>query len=221
MKFCPNCGQDQSVMIPQDQRISLEDGAQGMSRPPPVITTGRRERRGASRPGDSGPLSGVSRNWRIGLLGWGGIGLLLLTLLVVAIVSVSDGGLPGVAQISTVSTEEVVQAFRDEGLEVGESYNVEDDPDWGSDMLPKTMDEGTRFELPGYYRADEPAVGDVFHFATPEDQRVVSDYLETVGKSSGLFYTHVYETEGFMLKIDGSVPKTVADDYNEVFQQQV
>jgi hypothetical protein len=166
-------------------------------------------------------LGGVSRKRRIGLLGWGGIGLLLLALLVVAIVSVLDGGPPGVAQISTVSTEEVVQAFRDEGLEVGESYNVEDDPDWGSGMLPKTMDEGTRFELPGYYRADAPAVGDVFHFATPEDQRVVSDYLETVGKSSGLFYTHVYETEGFMLKIDGSVPKTVADEYNEVFQQQV
>jgi hypothetical protein len=36
-----------------------------------------------------------------------------------------------------------------------------------------------------------------------------------------LFYTHVYETEGFMLNIDGSVPKTVADKYNEVFQQQV
>ena len=49
----------------------------------------------------------------------------------------------------------------------------------------------------------------------------VSDYLKTVGKSSGLFYTHVYETEGFMLKIDGSVPKTVADEYNKVFQQQV
>ena len=77
--------------------------------------------------------------------------------------------------MSTVSTEEVVQAFRDEGLEVGESYNVEDDPDWGSGMLPKTIDEGTRFELPDYYRADDPAVGDVFHFATSEDQRVVSD----------------------------------------------
>ena len=49
----------------------------------------------------------------------------------------------------------------------------------------------------------------------------MSDYLKPVGKSSGLFYTHVYETEGFMLKIDGSVPKTVADEYNEVFQQQV
>lgn len=221
MKFCPNCGQDQSIVVPQDQRISPEDGAPSTSTPPPVITTGRRKRRGAPRHGNSGPLGGVSRKRRIGLLGWGGIGLLLLALLVVAIVSVLDGGPPGVAQISTVSTEEVVQAFRDEGLEVGESYNVEDDPDWGSGMLPKTMDEGTRFELPGYYRADAPAVGDVFHFATPEDQRVVSDYLETVGKSSGLFYTHVYETEGFMLKIDGSVPKTVADEYNEVFQQQV
>jgi hypothetical protein len=87
-------------------------------------------------------------------------------------------------------------------------------------MLPKTMDEGTRFELPDYRRGNEPATGDVFHFATEEDQRVLSDYLETVGKSSGLFNTHVYETDGFMLKIDGSVPKPVAERYNEVFQRE-
>jgi hypothetical protein len=45
-------------------------------------------------------------------------------------------------QPSRPSTADVVQAFKDEGLEVGEYYNVEDDPDWGTGMLPKTMDGG-------------------------------------------------------------------------------
>jgi len=118
------------------------------------------------------------------------------------------------------TTDEVIQAFRDEGLEVGESYPVEDDPEWGTGLLPKTMDSGTRFELPRYKAGgQDPPVGDVFHFATPEDQRVLSDYLETVSKSSGLFYTHVYETDGFMLKIDGKVPKAVADGYGQVFER--
>ena len=117
------------------------------------------------------------------------------------------------------TTEDVVRAFEAEGLEVGEYYDVEDDPQWGTGMLPKTMDSGTRFEMPSYSRGQEPPVSDVFHFATSEDQRVVSDYLETVSKTGGMFYTHVYETDGFLLKIDGSVPKNVADSYGSVLEK--
>ena len=123
-----------------------------------------------------------------------------------------------IVQPTAPSTDEVVRAFEEEGLGVSNPRDVEDDPEWGTGMLPKTMDSGTRFEIPGYDRLDEPAVGDVYHFATAEDQRVLSDYLETVASSSGLFYTHVYETDGFLLKIDGSVPKNVADSYGEVFE---
>ena len=87
MKFCPNCGQDQSVVVPQDQRISPEDASQGTSTPPPVFNTERGEG-GPSQQGASGPLSGIPRKWRIaGLLGCGGVGLLLLALIVVGIVS--------------------------------------------------------------------------------------------------------------------------------------
>ncbi|MBA3472232.1 MAG: hypothetical protein H0T57_03215 [Rubrobacter sp.] len=128
-------------------------------------------------------------------------------------------GLSSLAQATDPSTDDVIEAFRDEGLEVGNSYNVEDDPEWGTGLLPKTMDSGTRFEIPGYQRAGgDEATGDVFHFATTQDQKVMSDYLDTVTKSSGLFYTHVYETDGFLLKIDGNVPKTVADRYGETFE---
>ena len=118
------------------------------------------------------------------------------------------------------TTEDVVRAFVDEGLEVGEYYNVEDDPEWGTGLLPKTMDSGTRFELPSYTVGQHPSIGDVFHFATSEDQRIVSDYLETVSEAGGgMFYTHVYETDGFLLNIDGNVPKNVADRYGGVLEE--
>ena len=119
------------------------------------------------------------------------------------------------------TTQDVVRAFVDEGLEVGEYYDVEDDPEWGTGTLPKTMDSGTRFELPSYTAGQDPIIiGDVFHFATSEDQRIVSDYLETVSEASGgMFYTHVYETDGFLLKIDGNVPKNVADRYGGVLEE--
>jgi hypothetical protein len=121
------------------------------------------------------------------------------------------------------TSEDVVRAFVDEGLEVGVYYDVEDDPEWGTGMLPKTMDSGTRFELPSYTVGQDPSIGgigDVFHFATSEDQRIVSDYLETVSEASGgTLHTHVYETDGFLLKIDGNVPKNVADRYGGVLEE--
>lgn len=94
MKFCPHCGQDQSVVVPQDQRLSPEDvpapedASQGTSTPPPLFNT-RQGEGGASGQGVSGgPLGGIPRKWRIaGLLGCGGVGLLLLALIVVGIVS--------------------------------------------------------------------------------------------------------------------------------------
>jgi hypothetical protein len=152
-----------------------------------------------------------------------GLGIALVVGLIVATIAYLGLGVTGFGaadQALQPSSADVVQAFVDEGLEVEALYNVEDSPGWGTGMLPKTMEEGTRFELRGYSMGNEPTTGDVFRFATEEDQRVVSDYLETVGQSSGLFYTHVYETDGFLLKIDGSVPKPVADRFNEVFQRE-
>jgi len=69
MRFCPNCGQDQSVVVPQDHRIPTED----VPVPPPP---------------SGSPHGGGRRKWVIGLLGCGGlVALLLVALLVVAVVS--------------------------------------------------------------------------------------------------------------------------------------
>lgn len=77
MKFCPHCGQDQAVVIPQEQRIPTED-VEGVLPPPSSLN----QQQGTPQQG-----SGMSRTWKVGLLGCGGIGLLLLALIVVAIVS--------------------------------------------------------------------------------------------------------------------------------------
>src|SRR5215208_4007423 len=69
MRFCPNCGQDQSVVVPQEQRIPTED----VPVPPPPTNS---------------PRGGGRRRWVIGLLGCGGlVALLLVALLVAAVVS--------------------------------------------------------------------------------------------------------------------------------------
>jgi hypothetical protein len=76
MKFCPHCGQDQSVVIPQDQRIPTED-VEGVP-PPPSFP---------DQQGTPQQRRGMSRAWRVVLVAGGGLGLLLLALIVVAIVS--------------------------------------------------------------------------------------------------------------------------------------
>lgn len=88
MKFCPHCGQDQTVVVPREERIPTEP-VEGVPEPPPSSdfspawnTTGS--------PSAGPASSGMSKKWLVGLLGCGGVGLLLLALVVVAIVSGSS-----------------------------------------------------------------------------------------------------------------------------------
>ncbi len=53
------------------------------------------------------------------------------------------------------SSSEIVEAFYSQGLEVGDPYPIDDDPEWTSNAVPKTYTEGTHFdaaEEQGYCR---------------------------------------------------------------------
>ena len=116
----------------------------------------------------------------------------------------------------------MVQAFQDKGLEVGNPHHVEDDPKWGTGLIPKTMDSGTRFELPSYAASPRSAANAfVYHFATPEDQKVVSNYVKTINESTAgaMVYSHIFETQGFILLMEGRVPKPVANQYADVLKE--
>ena len=132
---------------------------------------------------------------------------------------------------NTPSSEEVVQAFEDEGLEVRNAHSLEDDPDWGTGMVPKTEKEGTRFEIPSGEEdapddepdletiGEEDKLGDVFTYESREDLEVMKDYWENFNESGpGMFYTHVYDEGLVLVRIDGSVPKSEADEYGEVME---
>ncbi len=137
----------------------------------------------------------------------------------------------GSSASSTPTSEEVVQAFKDAGLEVRNAHPLEEDPDWGTGMVPKTEKEGTRFEIPSGEEntpgdegrleriGDENKVGDVFTYESREDLEVMKDYWETVNETGGgMFYTHVYDKGLVLVRIDGSLPKSEADEYGEVLE---
>src|SRR5918998_1501789 len=60
---------------------------------------------------------------------------------------------------STLSPDEVIQAFENAGLEVGETYPVEQEPGWGETRVPKTYAQAARFTIPSLGVPEEEVPG--------------------------------------------------------------
>ncbi len=113
------------------------------------------------------------------------------------------------------SSAEVVQAFRDAGLEVGGSFPVEQDPGWSTTPVPKTYKEATRFEIPSM---GEDAGGRVFVFESRADLTSVHDYYENL--SEGL-RPHLYVEDGVLLQLNNQLPVSEARKYRDVLRDTV
>jgi hypothetical protein len=111
------------------------------------------------------------------------------------------------------SSEEVVLAFKEQGLEVGAFY-----PFTSPGLVPQTYTEATRFEIPSL-GPDEG--GRVFVFESREDLAIVREYYTGLGEASPLFYSHVYEDGRVLVQISGELPKMEADRYGEVLEREV
>ena len=111
------------------------------------------------------------------------------------------------------SSAEVIQAFRDAGLEVGRSYPVEQEPDWDQRPVPKTYEEATRFEIPS---VGEDAGGRVFVFESEEDLVAVRDYYEGLPRP---ILPYVYAKGKVLLQINRNLPEAEAERYNAVLNR--
>ncbi len=113
------------------------------------------------------------------------------------------------------SSAEVVQAFREAGLEVGESYPVEQEPGWKQRPVPRTYEEATRFLVPSL-GAD--AGGRVFVFRSEEDLRAVRDFYEDLAPSER---PHVYDEGLVLVQISNQLPQGEAEGYGMVLRETV
>lgn len=119
------------------------------------------------------------------------------------------------------SSEEVVVAFEDEGLEVGDFYPVEEDKDFEKSPTPNTFEEGTRFEIPSL---GKDSGGRVFVFEDRENLQVLRDYyreLENMPVFGPSLHSHLYDDGLVLLQINGELPKSEADRYGEVLEEEV
>jgi hypothetical protein len=123
--------------------------------------------------------------------------------------------------LGTPSSEEVVLAFEEVGLEVGDFYPVEWERAFARSPVPKTYEEGTRFEIPSMGKNEG---GRVFVFESKEDLRVVRRYYEQIERMpvfGPALHSHLYEDGLVLLQINGELPKTDADRYGEVLASEV
>jgi len=110
---------------------------------------------------------------------------------------------------------EVVQAFRDAGLEVGESYPVEQEPGWEERPVPRTYEEATRFLIPSL-GAD--AGGRVFVFRSEADLRAVRDFYEDLSSSER---PYVYDEGLVLVQISNQLPEGEAERYDTTLKETV
>jgi hypothetical protein len=109
------------------------------------------------------------------------------------------------------NAEEVIQAFRDEGLEVGETQQVDREGD--RSFVPKTYEEQVSFKIPSQ---GERVGGRVFTFESQEDLEQVREHYEGFEE---LFSSHVYVEDEVLVQISGSVPEDDAERYGEVLRE--
>ncbi len=98
-------------------------------------------------------------------------------------------------------------------------YPVEEVEGWKSSPVPKTYTEGTHFDIPGM---GEGHGGQVFVFENEEDLNVMVDYYESLPNTSPpVVHSHLYVENLVLLQIGGDLPKSDADAYGDVLEQEV
>ncbi len=97
---------------------------------------------------------------------------------------------------SSRSTSDVIQSFKDAGLEIGE---VSDLP---NKEFGDTREEGKRILVPAL---GEDAGGRLFKFNDSKDLETAKSYYVELGKSGPLFYSHTHSNGLFLLQMNGQM----------------
>lgn len=116
--------------------------------------------------------------------------LLFITLLSVLTLAACGGS------ESTHTTEDVIQSFKDAGLDIGE---VSDLP---NKEYGESRDEGKRILVPAL---GEDTGGRLFKFKSEKDLETAKSYYDELGKESPLFYSHTHANGLFLIQMNGDM----------------
>ncbi len=105
------------------------------------------------------------------------------------------------------TTQQVVEAFKADGLEVGTPRSMTTD-DYG--LVPMLAVEGIRFFIPSIC-AD--CGGRIMSFASQEDLTIVENYYAQMGRFGAVLFSWVYVKDNILVQINGELPEENAHMY--------
>lgn len=108
------------------------------------------------------------------------------------------------------SSEEVVAALQEEGLEASEARRIDCAED--RNLVFKTYKEQTSFSIPS---SERNVAGCVFTLESREDLEMVREHYEGV---EGLFPSYVYAEGNVLVYISGEIPEDEAERYAETLR---
>lgn len=97
---------------------------------------------------------------------------------------------------STHTTDDVIKVFKDAGLEIGET------PDLENKEFGNTREEGIRILVPAL---GEDAGGRLFKFKDKKGMEEAKTYYDELGKGGPMFYSHTHSNGTFLLQMNGDM----------------
>ncbi len=149
----------------------------------------------------------------MGLLSWTAVLKYLL------LGTISFGLLLAACAAGEPTPGQVVQEFRDQGLEVGKSYPIEQDEGFEESPTPKVYKSGVRFLVPSV--CPKECGGRVYSFDEEEDLETMEEYYDSLDNLKVFgpnFGGYTYRNGLLLLQIGGDMKKSRADEYGRVFQ---
>lgn len=116
--------------------------------------------------------------------------LMLITLLSVLTLAACGGS------ESSKTTDDVIQSFKDTGLDIGEVSDLPN-KEYGD-----SREEGKRILIPSL---GEDSGGRLFKFKSEKDMETAKSYYVELGKGSPLFFSHTHSNGVFLLQMNGEM----------------
>ena len=105
------------------------------------------------------------------------------------------------------NSEQVVQAFKDAGLEAESTRPMTKD-DYG--MAPYVATEGTRFLIPSLC---SDCGARIMSFDSEEDLNLTREFYVRLGEQSAMFFSWTFVKDNILVQINGDLPEDQARQY--------
>ncbi len=112
----------------------------------------------------------------------------------------------GSSEESSLTNEEVIDAFIEAGLDVGETREMTKD-DYG--LGPMKAEEGTRFLITSL---GEDNGGRLLTYENESDLDEMKEYYDSMAEESSMLFSWTIKHKNVLVQINGALPE---EDYNE------